>query len=131
MITIKESTREDMKNIQRLWADGDVMKFVGFPEGLHETDEALLAWLDELDTARPGANHYSIYDDGEYCGETNYAIDGRSGTASLDIKPCPMPSSRPFSTARKPSGSIRPRKTGRPSPSTSAWALCPRRCRSM
>ena len=37
MVTIKETTREDIKNVQRLWADGDVMRFVGFPDGLHET----------------------------------------------------------------------------------------------
>ena len=34
MLEIKESTAADVKNIQRLWADGDVMRYVGFPEGL-------------------------------------------------------------------------------------------------
>ena len=33
MIIIKETTIEDVKNVQRLWADGDVMRFVGFPDG--------------------------------------------------------------------------------------------------
>ena len=37
MIEIKETTAEDIKNIQRLWADGDVMRFVGFPDGLRQT----------------------------------------------------------------------------------------------
>ena len=41
MITIKETTRNDLPNVQKLWADGDVMKFVGFPEGLHETESEL------------------------------------------------------------------------------------------
>ena len=41
MITIQETTRDDLLNVQALWADGDVMKFVGFPEGLHETLENL------------------------------------------------------------------------------------------
>ena len=41
MITITETTMEDVKNVQRLWADGDVTRFVGFPNGLHETDEAM------------------------------------------------------------------------------------------
>ena len=36
MLTIKETTRADLPNIQSLWADGDVMKFVGFPDGLQQ-----------------------------------------------------------------------------------------------
>jgi hypothetical protein len=36
---------------------------------------------------RPKVNHFSIYEDGEYCGETNYAIDTEhNNSASLDIK---------------------------------------------
>ena len=31
MIDIKETTINDLKDIQMLWADGDTMKFVGFP----------------------------------------------------------------------------------------------------
>lgn len=51
MITIKESTTEDIKNIQELWANGDVMKYIGFPDGLHETEEAFkngaeVLWVD-------------------------------------------------------------------------------------
>ena len=86
MIEIRETTREDLKNVQRLWADGDVMRFVGFPDGLHETDDAMEVWLDGLRADRPAANHYSIYDNGEYCGETGYGIDKNSGSAWLDIK---------------------------------------------
>lgn len=37
MIEVKETTVEDIHNVQQLWADGDVMRFVGFPDGLHET----------------------------------------------------------------------------------------------
>ena len=33
MIEIKETTMEDLKNVRRLCADGDVMRFVGFPKG--------------------------------------------------------------------------------------------------
>lgn len=45
MLEIKETTIEDIKCVQQLWADGDVMKFVGFPDGLHETDERMQNWL--------------------------------------------------------------------------------------
>ena len=86
MIEIKETTREDVKNVQRLWADGDVMRFVGFPDGLHETDEAMEAWVNGLSADRSAANHYSIYEDGEYCGEAGYGVDRESGSAWLDIK---------------------------------------------
>lgn len=86
MITIKETTTADLKNVQRLWADGDVMRYVGFPEGIQEPDEAMQDWLDELTAARPKVNHYSIYEDGIYSGETNYSIDEEHSCASLDIK---------------------------------------------
>lgn len=86
MITIKETTIEDIKNVQRLWADGDVMRFVGFPDGLHETDEAMRQWFEWLSAARPTENHFSIYEDDVYCGEASYSIDIDHGSASLDIK---------------------------------------------
>ena len=87
MITIKETTRNDLPNVQKLWADGDVMKFVGFPEGLHETDEAMSRWLDRIEAARPATNHFSVYDDDVYCGEAFYQIDVKRGSsAALDIK---------------------------------------------
>ena len=85
MITIKESTYDDIKNIQSLWADEDVMKYI-WPGGLHETEEAVREWLDKYISARPKQNHYSVFEDGKYCGETAYGIDESTGSASLDIK---------------------------------------------
>lgn len=85
-LVIRETSAEDLKNVQRLWADGDVMKFVGFPEGLFTPDEELHGWFEWLESARPTANHYSVYEDGEYCGEANYIIDAEHRSASLDIK---------------------------------------------
>lgn len=86
MVTIKETAREDIKNLQRLWADGDVMRFVGFPDGLHETDEAMQRWLEGLNAARPTENHFSIYENGKYCGEAGYGLDKKHSSAWLDIK---------------------------------------------
>ena len=85
MITIKESTYDDIRNIQNLWADEDVMKYI-WPGGLHETEEAVREWLDRFIDARPKQNHYSIFEDGKYCGETQYRIDEGTRNASLDIK---------------------------------------------
>ncbi len=87
MIEIRETNAEDIRNIQRLWADGDVMRFVGFPDGLHQTDEAMQKWYRWIDSSRPSTNHYSIFEDGVYCGEAFYEIDkGHHDSAALDIK---------------------------------------------
>ena len=86
MIENRETTAGDIKNVQRLWADGDVMKFVGFPDGLAETDEEMQNWFRWIESGRPGLNHYSIFEDGKYCGESFYKIDGEHQSAALDIK---------------------------------------------
>ena len=86
MIEIREATPEDVKNVQRLWADGDVMKYVGFPEGLSETEENIRGMILRTAANRPRSNYYAIYEDGVYCGETSYDIDEDTKSASLDIK---------------------------------------------
>ena len=87
MVEIKETTRDDIRNIQSLWADGDVMKFVGFPDGLHQTDESMQKWFEWISTNRPFINHYSVFEDGRYCGEAFYEIDKEHDySAALDIK---------------------------------------------
>ncbi len=85
MITIKESTYDDIRNIQSLWADEDVMKYI-WPGGLHETEDAVRGWLDRFINAGPEKKHYSIFEDGKYCGETQYGIDEATHSAALDIK---------------------------------------------
>lgn len=87
MIEIKETTIEDLKNVQRLWADGDVMRFVGFPDGLHKTEESMQRWFWWILTKRPTLNEFSIFENGEYCGEAFYKIDKENNnSAVLDIK---------------------------------------------
>lgn len=85
MIIIKETTYDDVRNLQNLWADEDVMKYI-WPGGLHETEEAVREYLNRIIDARPKSNHYSIFDDGKYCGETQYKIYESTQSASLDIK---------------------------------------------
>ncbi len=87
MIEIKETRVEDLENVRRLWADGDVMRFVGFPDGLHKTHEEMLEWYRRLDSRRPGTEHYSVFEDGVYCGEAYYRIEKEhDNAAALDIK---------------------------------------------
>ena len=86
MLEIKETTMEDLPCVQRLWADGDVMKFVGFPDGLRKTEEEMRTWLRWIESNRPALNHYSIFEDGKYCGESFYRIDADHKSAAMDIK---------------------------------------------
>ena len=90
MTFIKLTGKEDLLNVQRLWADPDVMRFVGFPDGLHETLGSLeYDWLPWVQNP-PVRQHYSIYAEGiGYCGESYYHVDEK-GLACMDIKllPC-------------------------------------------
>lgn len=86
MLEIKETTKEDLENVRQLWADGDVMKFVGFPYGLHRTYEEMEKWLSGIESKRPAMNHYSIFENGIYCGESFYKIDSAHQSAVMDIK---------------------------------------------
>ena len=91
MITVRETTANDLAHVKQLWADGDVMKFVGFPEGLHENDERMQKWFRRIVSCRPATNHFSIFDHDIYCGEAFYSIDVKHGnSASLDIKLFPF-----------------------------------------
>lgn len=86
MIEVRETTLNELASVQKLWADGDVMRFVGFPEGLHQTDEEMQAWFRRIEANRPARNHDSIFEDGTYCGESFYEIDPEHQSAALDIK---------------------------------------------
>ena len=85
---IKRTEKDDLSNVQRLWADPEVMKFVGFPEGLQETMEHLenrwLPWVQSFSKRQ----HYSVYREGIYCGEACYDVDEK-GYACMDIKMLP------------------------------------------
>lgn len=86
MINIIPTQKSDLKNIQSLWNDGDVMKYVGFPNGLGITIDQLEKWLDRLN-ASSYSKHFSIYDDElGYVGETFFSMDIHNDIAALDIK---------------------------------------------
>ncbi|AUD64643.1 hypothetical protein BK011_02725 [Tenericutes bacterium MZ-XQ] len=85
-LKITETQQKDITNIQTLWADGEVMTYVGFPDGLKQTKDQMLNWYEWIDKHRPLVNHYSIYKDNVFCGETFYHINPNDHKASLDIK---------------------------------------------
>ena len=85
-LVIKKTKSEDLENVMSLWNDGEVMKYVGFPNGIGVTVERLEKWLIQMDQ-NENANHFSIYhEDLGYCGETFYSIDAEHGLGMLDIK---------------------------------------------
>jgi RimJ/RimL family protein N-acetyltransferase len=87
-IRIQESSVADLANIMSLWNNGEVMYYVGFPQGLGTTVEKLREWLPWA-MAKPNRCHYSIYHrELGYCGETFYNVDSW-GTAAMDIKLLP------------------------------------------
>jgi len=85
-IEIVETSLADVGEVKALWGDGEVMKFVGFAQGLKKTDAEMTEWLDWIEKGRPQRNHYSIYENGKYCGESFYNIDPETNSAALDIK---------------------------------------------
>ena len=88
-ITIKETTERDLENIMNLWNNGEVMFFVGFPDGLGITLDQLKEWF-KVAIKNPERCHYSIYAEGiGYCGETFYNVDVKHDLASMDIKLLP------------------------------------------
>ncbi|HHX07068.1 MAG TPA: GNAT family N-acetyltransferase [Erysipelothrix sp.] len=87
MITIKETSNEDLPFLSSLWNDGYVMKWVGFPAGLNMNAEKMEAWYQRLQTNR-NEQHYSIYDgEHQFCGETFARQIGQ--TYEVDIKLVP------------------------------------------
>lgn len=91
MITIRETVKSDIPHVQALWANGSVMKFVGFPDGLHKSDADMDAWYAWIEKSRPYTNHYCIFDGDVYCGESFYKIDPtHNNHTSMDIKLFPF-----------------------------------------
>lgn len=86
-LKIRESLEQDLDDIRSLWADGQVMHYVGFPEGLKQTKEQMKSWYDRLIQTKPESNHFSIFADNQYVGESYYRIDREhDNLAALDIK---------------------------------------------
>lgn len=87
MIKIRETSKDDLKNIQGLWADKEVMAHVGIPEGVRMSEDNMDKWLESVVSSRPISNHYSIYSNNKYCGEVHYRIDTmHNKVAGLGIK---------------------------------------------
>ncbi|MFW5894745.1 MAG: GNAT family N-acetyltransferase [Bacillota bacterium] len=85
-IEVVKTTKRDLDNVCMLWNDGDVMRYVGFPEGLGVSTDQLEKWLASIDGS-PFREHFSIYARTlGYCGESFYSADEPHRMAALDIK---------------------------------------------
>jgi RimJ/RimL family protein N-acetyltransferase len=97
-IAVRETTESDLPDLARLWGDGEVMRFVGFPNGLDYDETALRDWLDAI-RGDPTRRHFVLHAEGVgFCGELFYRLD-TSGRAELDVKLVPEAQGRGLATA--------------------------------
>lgn len=85
-LSIEETTADDLTDLGRLWNDGRVMRWVGFPDGLGLDADGLREWFERLRSSRL-AHHFVIRDpDLGFCGELFYRVDPGHRRAELDVK---------------------------------------------
>jgi RimJ/RimL family protein N-acetyltransferase len=88
-LAIQPTRPEDLPDLGALWADGEVMRWVGYPAGLRFDEDELERWLATID-ASPDRQHFAVHQDElGFCGELFYAVDRRSSRAALDVKLVP------------------------------------------
>lgn len=97
-LTIRETTANDLPELGRLWNDGRVMQWVGFPDGLGYDEEALRAWFRRLRSSRH--EHHFVMRDSDlgFCGELFYRVDSDHRRAELDVKLVPEAQGRGIAT---------------------------------
>jgi len=79
---------EDLPDLMALWNDGEVMRWVGFPEGLGYGAEDMAAWWRAV-SVDPDSHHFAIRRaEGDFCGEVYYQMERPARRAALDIKLC-------------------------------------------
>lgn len=95
---VRETREDDLPDLARLWADGEVMRFVGFPQGLHYDEAELREWFGAI-RLDPARRHFVFRADGVgFCGELFYRLDA-SGRVELDVKLVPAAQGRGLATA--------------------------------
>jgi RimJ/RimL family protein N-acetyltransferase len=98
-LRIRPTGEDDLADLGRLWNDGEVMRWVGFPEGLGYDEQALRRWLDATD-ADPRRHHFVVHDrEVGFCGELFYVVDAVHRRAELDVKLVPPAQGHGIATA--------------------------------
>lgn len=84
-VHIHETEEQHLEDLQALWNEPCVMKWVGYPEGLNIQMDQMSGWFARLHSSHH-KQHFVIYDpDMSFCGELYFEID-TDHRAGLDIK---------------------------------------------
>jgi RimJ/RimL family protein N-acetyltransferase len=98
-LRIRATTEDDLSDLRRLWNDGRVMRWVGFPDGLGHDDDSLRAWYARI-RADGRSRHFVVREAGVgFCGELFYDVDRLHRRAALDVKLVPEAQGRGIATA--------------------------------
>lgn len=85
-LTIQETQEKDLNQLKQLWNNGEVMCYVGFPNGLGYEDWQMANWFEQLRT-KEQTKHYCLFDqDLGFVGETYFSWEDRLDPAIIDIK---------------------------------------------
>ncbi len=85
-LSITSTTQADLPDLLKLWNDGRVMQWVGFPNGVGYDEARVADWLDWVERS-PDRHHFTVRAPGiGFCGELYYAVDRPHSRAALDIK---------------------------------------------
>lgn len=89
---IRPTRYEDLRFLQTLWNDGDVMRFKGYPHGMHVTEACMEQWWTMTPQAQssgtsPLAPPHCVIEllDGTLIGELTYSVDAQH-RAIIDLK---------------------------------------------
>ena len=88
-VTLSPTTPADLPDLLRLWNDGRVMRWVGFPDGLGYDQAKIEDWFERVQANT--CRHHCMVHSPEigFCGEAYYAADLAHRRAGLDIKLLP------------------------------------------
>jgi len=84
---MRKTTEKDLHNLMTLWNRGDVMNFVGFPNGLSATMDSMTLWLEKINQDS-SAKHWCLYARDLFLGEAYYRYE-LEGPSIIDIKLLP------------------------------------------
>jgi len=93
-IRIRPTRHEDLPFLQELWNDGAVMRYQGYPHGLHITGADMERWWQTAGRSRGSLSSlptpHAIIETigGAPLGEITYSLDAQ-GRASIDLKLAP------------------------------------------
>lgn len=74
-LILRTPTRDDFKFLKSMWENGEVMKFVGWPNGLKQPDKNIYDWIDNCQTKDKLRFVIEDKETARPIGETGYRLD--------------------------------------------------------